>query len=188
MKYILFFFQFYYSIFLPGNMQISGSRSLKETSNFGGGMQMLLRKYKTSDCKTLSKLFFDTVHTVNARDYTREQLNAWATGNIDFEKWDRSFREHYTIVAVNNEIITGFGDMDKTGYLDMLFIHKDYQGKGIATAICNELEQTVKGKIVTYASVTARPFFEKRGYIVIRKQQAERQGIFLTNFVMEKQQ
>ena len=52
--------------------------------------------------------------------------------------------------------------------------------------ICDALEAAVKGKIVTHASVTARPFFEKRGYTVVRAQQVERVGVLLTNFVMEK--
>lgn len=38
----------------------------------------------------------------------------------------------------------------------------------------------------THASITARPFFEKRGYRVVRAQQVERQGLYLTNYVMEK--
>lgn len=82
--------------------------------------------------------------------------------------------------------LVGFGDIDKTGYLDRLFVHADYQRKGIATAICNQLEQAVQGNITTDASITAKPFFEKRGYRVIREQQVERQGVALTNFVMEK--
>jgi len=91
------------------------------------------------------------------------------------------------LVAIDNEVIIGFGDIDKAGYLDRLFVHSDYQRKGIATAICNQLEQAVQGSIVTHASITARPFFEKRGYRVIKEQQVERQGIFLTNFIMKKE-
>ncbi|MGN9011047.1 GNAT family N-acetyltransferase, partial [Lactobacillus amylovorus] len=65
--------------------------------------------------------------------------------------------------------------------------HKDYQGQGIASAICDELESSIKdGKIVTHASITARPFFKARGYIVVRKQKVVRDGIELINFVMEK--
>ena len=131
-------------------------------------------------------MFYHTVHTVNAKDYTEEQLQVWATGQVDLENWDQSLQEHFSVVAVENENILGFGDIDKTGYLDRLYVHKDYQGKGIATAICNQLEQAVQGSIITHASITARPFFEKRGYQVIKEQQVERQGIFLTNFVMEK--
>ncbi|HBK3147084.1 GNAT family N-acetyltransferase [Streptococcus suis] len=147
---------------------------------------MQLREYITSDCEQLSKLFFQTVHSVNAKDYTKEQLDVWATGTVDLKEWDKSFTEHYTVVAIDNNIIVGFGDIDKTGYLDRLYVHADYQGKGVATAICNRLEQAVQGKITTHASITAKPFFEKRGYKVVKEQQVERQGIYLINFCMEK--
>ena len=93
---------------------------------------------------------------------------------------------HSAYVAVEGDTIIGFGDIDKTGYLDRLYVHADYQKKGAATAICSRLEQAVSGKITTHASITARPFFEKRGYRVVREQQVERKGVFLTNFVMEK--
>ena len=78
-------------------------------------------------------------------------------------------------------------DIDKTGYLYRLYVHADYQGRGIATAICNQLERAVQGDITTHASITAKPFFEKRGYKVVKEQQVERQGILLANFVMEKE-
>lgn len=147
---------------------------------------MIIRKYQQSDCKELTELFYNTVHNVNAKDYTKEQLDVWATGKVDLEKWNESLQEHFSIVAVDDEIIVGFGDIDKTGYLDRLFVHASYQRKGIATAICNQLEQTVQGDITTHASITAKPFFEKRGYKIVKEQQVERQGIFLTNFCMKK--
>lgn len=147
---------------------------------------MKIRKYQSSDCKSLADLFYHTVHTINAKDYTKEQLKVWATGEVDLEKWNQSLQEHFSVVAVENKNILGFGDIDRTGYLDRLYVHGDYQGKGIATAICNQLEQAIQGNIITHASITAKPFFEKRGYQVIKEQKVERQGIFLTNFVMEK--
>lgn len=148
---------------------------------------MKIRNYKPSDCKEMAELFYHTIHTVNAKDYTEEQLNVWATGQVDLEKWNQSFLEHYSIVAVDGDRITGFGDIDETGYLDRLYVHANHQNQCVATAICDALEQTAPGNITTHASITARPFFEKRGYKVIKEQQVERQGIFLTNFVMEKE-
>lgn len=148
---------------------------------------MNIRAYQPSDCKEIAELFYHTVHTVNAKDYTKEQLNVWATGQVDLEKWNQSFLEHYSVIAVEGERIIGFGDIDKTGYLDRLYVHVDYQNQGVATTICDALEQTARGNIPTHASITARPFFEKRGYKVVKEQQVERQGIFLTNFVMEKE-
>lgn len=148
---------------------------------------MVIRKYKSSDCEQLVELFYQTVHNVNAKDYTKKQLDVWATGCVDLGKWDKSFSEHYTVVAVENGVIAGFGDIDEAGYLDRLYVHKDYQNQGIGTAICDELEQNVRAdKITTHASITAKPFFEYRGYKVVREQQVIRGGIPLTNFVMEK--
>ena len=147
---------------------------------------MQLREYIPSDVDQLAELFHQTVRSVNGKEYSTEQLHAWANGKVDLQEWNRSFLEHYTIVAVENDRIVGFGDIDQTGYLDHLYIHADYQHRGIATALCNELEQSVNtSKIVTHASITARPFFEKRGYQAVKEQQVERNGIFLTNYVME---
>lgn len=148
---------------------------------------LTLRKYKSEDCPILAQLFYDTVHTINAADYTEDQLNVWATGTVDIEAWDASFCENETIVAEINGLVVGFGDIRSDGYLDRLYVHRDYQRQGVATAICNELEQAFEAdKIITHASITAKAFFEKRGYKAVKKQQVKRQGVFLTNFVMEK--
>ena len=89
---------------------------------------MRITGYRPADCRELADLFYDTVHTINARDYTEEQLDAWADGAMDLERWNQSFLGHYSIVARSGGVITGFGDIDKTGYLDRLYVHKDYQG------------------------------------------------------------
>ena len=133
---------------------------------------MHIRKYQSSDCNEIAELFYHTVHTVNAKDYSKEQLDVWAAGRIDLKKWDQSFCEHYSVVAIDDRRIVGFGDIDKTGYLDRLYVHKNYQRQGIASAICDALEQAVKERtIITHASITAKPFFEQRGYKIVKEQQ-----------------
>ena len=147
---------------------------------------MQIRRYTPADCPAMAALFYDTVHRVNCRDYTPEQLDVWATGQVDLDKWNRSFLAHHTLVAMKDGVLVGFGDMDSTGYLDRLYVHADYQGQGIATALCDALEKTVPGPITTHASITAKPFFQGRGYRVVKAQQVQRQGILLTNYGMEK--
>ena len=147
---------------------------------------MTIRRYRRDDCAAIAELFYHTVHAVNAKDYTAEQLAVWATGDADLERCDRSLQAHFSVVAVEEGVIVGFGDMDATGYLDRLYVHKDYQRKGVATALCDVLEHAAAGKIITHASITAKPFFERRGYRVIREQQVTLQSVLLTNFVMEK--
>ena len=149
---------------------------------------MKIRQYKSIDLEQITRLFYETVHAVNIKDYTEQQLNVWATGNINFKKWDTSFLKHLTYDAIEKDLIIGFGDIDETGYLDRLFVHKDFQGRGVATALCNRLENEVGTKcIIVYASITAKSFFENWGYKIIRLQEVEKQGVFFKNYIMRKE-
>lgn len=152
-----------------------------------GRIRFTLRPYREADCPALTALFYDTVHTVNAADYTEAQLRAWATGTVDLAAWNDSFLAHTTVVAVMGETIVGFGDITQDGYLDRLYVHRDHQREGIGTAICDALERAVSAEtITTNASITARPFFERRGYRVVQPQTVYRQGVALTNYRTKK--
>lgn len=146
---------------------------------------MIIRTYKDEDLNAISKLFFETVHTVNAKDYTKTQLFAWANCEDSLKKRFKDLREQNTLIAQLGADIIGFGSIDKSGYLDLLFVHKDFQGQGVATMLCNLLEKDFR-TIKTYASVTAKPFFERRGYTVVSMRKTERSGVKLKSFEMVK--
>lgn len=147
-----------------------------------------LRPYKKEDSPVLAKLFYDTVHRVNSRDYTPRQIQAWAPSLPDPEVWHASFAGHLALVAVEQGEIVGFGDLDpRQGYLDRLYVRWDRQGQGIGSLLCDKLEQNSAAPVVyTYASLTAQPFFQQRGYRLIYRQQVERRGVLLENARMEK--
>ena len=171
-----------------GRRQILTFRSRAGADAWLNALAVTLRPYRPEDCPALAALFYETVHTVNAAHYTPAQLDAWAPAcGPDLAAWDKSFRAHRTLVAELDGRLAGFGDLDPAaGYLDRLYVHKDLQGRGVATALCNALEEAAAGPVVTHASVTARPFFARRGYRVLRAQQVERRGVTLANYVMEK--
>ena len=133
---------------------------------------------------------FDTVHFVNRADYSPEQLDAWAPRQMDRSRWEQSLAEHETWVAWEERRIVGFGDLAQNGYLDRLYVRKDSVRKGVASALLHRLEAAAvrQGcrRMDTEASITARPFFESRGYRIVRPQQVERFGVTMENFVMEK--
>ena len=57
----------------------------------------------------------------------------------------------------------------------------------MCSAICEALERAADtAGLTTHASITARPFFEKRGWQVVKEQQVERRGVLLTNYIMKK--
>lgn len=70
---------------------------------------MTIRKYRPENCTEMAKLFYDTVHTVNAADYTEPQLNAWATGEVDLAKWNASFQIHNTVITEIDGAIVASG-------------------------------------------------------------------------------
>ena len=145
--------------------------------------------YQPGEAAALAELFYQTVHAVCTGDYTPAQLDAWADGKVDIAAWEQSFLRHDTLVARIDGKIVGFADLDG-GYLDRLYVHKEHQRQGVAAALVQALEKLAMARgercMTTHASITARPFFEKQGYRVIREQQVERKGLRLTNFVMEK--
>lgn len=150
-----------------------------------------LRLYRPSDLEELIRLFYETVHRVNLGDYSQQEVDAWVPSleSVDREAWGKSLRDHYTLVAERDGALVGFGDMDDTGYLDRLYVHKDFQGRGAATALVHAFEGYARGlgvpRVTVHASRTARPFFEARGYGVEYAQQVERRGVLLENFGME---
>ena len=149
---------------------------------------MKIRTYRPADSVPLMTLFYDTIHTVCAGDYSPAQLDAWAPADRDSAAWDRSLKSRTTLVAEENGQILGFGNIGPDGYLDLLYVHRDWQHRGVAAALCDFLETLYPvDRVTVHASKTARPFFEARGYQVLETRQTERQGQSLTNYLMEKE-
>lgn len=151
---------------------------------------MYIRDYTDSDCRETAELFYNTVHEINKRDYSVEQLKVWAPKNRDLKKWNDSFKGRKAIVAVEENCIVGFCDITDSGYLDRLYVHSEYQGKGAGKALCCEAEKYAyangNDSVTVYASITAKPFFEKMGYAVIRSNEVVKEGVSLTNYFMKK--
>ena len=146
---------------------------------------MIIRQYKDEDFELVSELFYGTVHSVNAKDYTAEQLAAWTGSSYALRTRRKDLSAQRTLIAETNGAVVGFGSIDRSGCLDLLFTHKDFQNQGIATTLCNELEKGYS-TIKTFSSVTAKPFFVNRGYVIIKERETERSGVKLKNFEMIK--
>ncbi|MCB9228221.1 MAG: GNAT family N-acetyltransferase [Deltaproteobacteria bacterium] len=152
-----------------------------------------IRKFKDGDANQCAQLFYETIHTVNAKDYTLEQLNAWAP-EITQERVER-FRcflnKNISFVAETDSLIVGFSDLQDNGYLNCLFVHKEFQGQRIASKLYGTIEKEalkIGIKILTTeASITARPFFDRQGYSLVKEQEKLHNGVLLKNFIMKKE-
>lgn len=150
-----------------------------------------IREAVSSDVAALSRLFVDTVLAVNRRDYSAEEVADWASCDDDEARWmDLIARFRVSVAEDAQAQMVGFAAISKEGYLDYIFVHKDFQGQGLASLLLGDAETYASeqgaARITSEVSITARPFFEQRGYRVIRQQQRRAKNLLLTNFVMEK--
>lgn len=155
-----------------------------------------LTEYRTEYLTQMMQLFCDTVHTVNAKDYTPEQQDAWAPYSVIQDeaarrRWDNSLKSHLSLVAWDDGNMAGFADMDlEQGYLDRMYVSRDFQRSGVASILADRLELAAREagctRFTSDVSITAVPFFKGRGYRVLTKQEVERKGVVMVNFKMEK--
>ncbi len=147
-----------------------------------------LRAFRESDAEDLLNLFRDTIRTINRQHYDEPQVRAWASDDIDLQKWSERFNDRCALVAEIDGVIVGFADMDSEGYLDRLFVAANQQRKGIASALLNAIRMQAKKlhlrQIWTESSITAKPFFEHHGFRIEREQLVECRAQRLTNFRM----
>ena len=144
---------------------------------------MKIRPYHAEDCPVLLELFRGTVYNVNSRDYSPEQVAAWV-GCVDPARWAVTLAEHVTLVAEIDGVVVGFGDIvPETGYLDRLYVHCDYQRRGIAAALCDRVEPLSRtGGGYSDVSVAAAAVFAGRGDKGVRRPLGEGGGVLLANW------
>lgn len=150
---------------------------------------MNIKFLNKKDIPAIKELFRSTILSVNLKDYTPEQVGCWAARGEDASLWEECINEQYFILAEKNDIILGFDALKLSGYLNSMFVHKDYQGKGVASFLLKKIEEYARLKdiseITADVSITAQPFFSKKGYVILKKQTVCI-GISMTNYKMSK--
>jgi putative acetyltransferase len=153
-----------------------------------------IRDATADDASSVADLFYNTVLNVNVGDYSVAQVGAWAGPAPETEMWeqriaaDGSTRRMF--VATQDGQVVGFAELERDGHLDTLYVHHEYQGCGIASALLDRIEAEAcrlgLSRLYTEASITAEPFFRARGFSMVRPQVVEVRGHTFRNFVMEK--
>ena len=151
---------------------------------------MIVRDYRRDDAAEICRLFYETVHSVNLKDYSPEQVRAWAPVPPDPEAWHGRMSGRHTLVVEGNDEVVGFAELEEDGHLDMFYVRSNVVGRGVGSLLYAAVEERARrlgiGRIFTEASITARPFFGRKGFAVLRRNSVVRNGVELTNFSMEK--
>jgi putative acetyltransferase len=151
---------------------------------------MQIRRVKRADVSQISRLYYETVHRMNSRDYSPEQIDAWAPRIYPDTFWQRRFRRYRVLVAEEEDAVVGFAELAPTGEIDCFYVHHACQHRGVGSALMARIERDARGhgnsRLTADVSITAEPFFRRMGFKVVRRQVKIYRNQAFKQAVMEK--
>ncbi len=154
-------------------------------------MKLKIRIGVFSELPEIQNLFSETITFVCQNDYDQKQIEAWKSSVENSERWQNLIQNQYFIVAELDNKIVGFASLENGNYIDVLFVHKNFQRMGIAQKLFVELENEAKRLnnfvLTSDVSKTAKAFFESNGFKVIAEQLQVRKNVEIINYKMQKE-
>ncbi|HGY1166332.1 TPA: GNAT family N-acetyltransferase [Citrobacter braakii] len=152
---------------------------------------MEIRRFKNGDEAALFRVFLSSVHNIASRDYTPEQIDAWAPADIDQELWASHMRTLRPFVVEIDGEIAGYADVQPNGYIDHFFVSGTCPGQGVGTLLMNRIHQEARllglNELTSHLSKTAESFFLRHGFYLVKRKHPVRRGVTLQNAVMRKE-
>ncbi len=147
-----------------------------------------IRSHKEGEEPALFAVYYSAIHQVACRDYTPEQIQAWAPVDLDPSLWKRRILGINPFVAELSGNIVGYADLQPTGYIDHFFVSGHYSRQGIGSQLMRHLlsEAGAQGirELTADVSRTAQPFFEKFGFTVVEQRAPVVRGVAIPNALM----
>ncbi len=143
-----------------------------------------------NDLKEITNLFRQTIQNVANKDYSPQEIASWSDGAKNTDNWIKRIDTHYYLLVKIENTLVGMASLDRSGYLDVIYVHHEYQGLGIASELLSKMENKAKEdghRIITSdVSITAKPFFLYKGYQVVKPQLVLCRGVVLRNYNVKK--
>jgi len=153
-------------------------------------MNLQLRQATANDLDQMKTLFVETIKNTCKDDYSPKEIEVWTSSVKRTDRWLSVLKEQFVLLAELEGQLVGFGTLENGSYLDFLYVHHLHLRKGIAHQLYEGLKQeSIKRGFETLSSdvsKTARPFFENKGFRVVRENQNERDGVILVNYHMQQ--
>jgi putative acetyltransferase len=151
-----------------------------------------IRPYAPGDGALLAAIFVRSIEGIGVRDYTPDQVAAWAGRRPAAERFDTWASDGRTaLVALNAaDQPVAFGDVEADGHIDLLYCAPEAAGTGVTAQLYVALETAARKQGVTRlyseASEAARRFFLKQGFTVLHRRDFEVAGVPIHNYAVEK--
>ncbi len=149
-----------------------------------------IRRCREGEESALFEIYYSAIHLVACRNYTPEQLQAWAPRDFDSELWRRRIRGINPFVAELNGQIVGYADLQPNGYIDHFFVSGTHPREGIGSQLMGHLLDQAQAlgicELTSDVSRTAEPFYETFGFSVVERRYPELRGVVVPNAFMRR--
>jgi putative acetyltransferase len=150
-----------------------------------------IRRYEPGEEASLFDVYFTAIRLVACRDYTLEQIEAWAPANVDMSVWQNKIRDLNPFVAELDGELVGYADVQQNGYIDHFFVSGKHPRRGIGSLLMTQILQEAKSLAVSAltsdVSRTAQPFFAKFGFAITEQRSPVVRGIVVPNARMRRE-
>ena len=152
---------------------------------------LTIRGFRRADTVRTRAVFSRAVLLGAIDSYSTAERIAWCGRAIITDAQWRTAREAQpTWVAERRGEVVGFVDLTPDGEVNMLYVHPDHTRRGVGSALLDEVEQSARGadmpRLHARVSLVAESLFARAGFVVVRRQWAERDGERLAQAAMEK--
>lgn len=150
-----------------------------------------IRKAVEKDAPEMYEVLVDSIRGLTGGEYTARQQRAWINSvGREYFRTMIALEQHDVWVAEwSDGGMLAFAALhaDEVSYL---YVRSNYVGLGLGTQLITRMERTARRrgerKLYLRSSLTARGFYERRGFRVVREVMLFRQGVYLPSVVMEK--
>jgi putative acetyltransferase len=103
---------------------------------------MHIREFQFGDEAGLYAVFLSAIHELASKDYTPEQIEAWAPASFDPEAWAKRMQGIRPLVVESHGKLVAYADVQPTGYIDHFFVSGPLARTGIGTVLMNRIHET----------------------------------------------
>ena len=170
----------------------NGNRTSPDRVRYVHRVKVTIRTYESRDAAGVADVFYRSVREVALSDYTADQVKAWVPGRWDAEQEHRRSGDGRLVLVAADESghVVAFIDLEPDGHIDRLFCAPEAAGRGIASQLYDRIETAAReqgiGRLFTEASELARRFFERKGFMVLERQDKVLRGVPIHNYRMAK--
>ncbi|KFL33156.1 histone acetyltransferase [Sulfurospirillum sp. SCADC] len=149
-----------------------------------------MHPFDTQFTTEIVNLHHASVHAIDPLIYSLEQQEAWAHTPPNYPYWVKRLALKKPFVAMVEAKIVGFIELEANGHIDCAYTHPTYQKCGVMRSLYTYVENVAEQKgikrLYLEASIVAKPFFERRGFITLKRNEIKRNGQMIVNYSMEK--